>query len=564
MTIKGHSVYLLDRKSGNSTESRALAISSRSLELMAVDGLLAPLISEILPIHGMQFFSNGNFLGQANAGGDTEFPHYSLIPQFGTEHIIENQFNKKGGKVHWNTQLVSYVQHSTGVEVVLQTEGEPDTFTVKSSYLVGADGVRSAVRQSTKDWPYDGVPIKKRFTMADVVLTGKDVDSRLMNHLNVFFHHDGPMMIIPYKPFGAESHVKLFRVLREGEDVKVNSSEIMHGFENGSTENILELFKKAITQRVGSLDIQMGEAVWTSNFRISERIVDTYRRGRVFLAGDAAHCHSPAGGQGMNLGLQDAKDLAWKLSLVLSGHSRDPEMLLDSYTLERKPIAEMIMKNASRGFSIAFSDSWIIKTIRNMVIRFMLSFTSIPGSTVQNIQQIYLRIKDSPLHGVSTPGLITVGEFMKNTSPLCRRTVKDTVVSKPLHSILEGNSKFVVLWISTCPIACKPNDLANDFLKKVSNYPNVCPLVVTSAWNTPVEPHRSSESDDIWWKEGSLEDRCITKRVGLDSLIKKTAGVAMIVLRPDLYVAQSMLINTIEDMEKGFNYLNNILNISIQ
>ncbi|KAL0081760.1 FAD binding domain-containing protein [Phycomyces blakesleeanus] len=410
----------------------------------------------------------------------------------------------------------------------------------------------------------------------------------MMNRLSSFLDGEGAMIFLPFEPVNPnpdpDHHFRVIVSMGKYEKLENGQTDqVTHGIRARATDRdrknkdalSLEQLQETMDRRLGNLDIHASNPAWLTFFAINERIVDDYRRKRVFLAGDAAHCHSPLGGQGMNIGLQDADNLAWKLSLVLNNYSNDPDFLLDSYSIERRAIAKSIIKSTSQGTSFVFSSHWLIRFIRNGLIRIAMSIPQIRNLGVQTVQQIKMSILDSPLHGLADPHLIKPGQFMKNTSALRRRTIEDRLVWASLHNILRKtkDSRFTVLWVSTCKGWQTPSSsgLTTKFLQSLKPYSRVVrPIVVTSAWHTR-DSHPIVQSlgdpelaEAEWWVEGIWDEQCVTRRVGLDKAIIRFTGstetavetaVAMVVLRPDLFVAQSSLVQTEKDLEKAVGYL---------
>jgi len=157
----------------------------------------------------------------------------------------------------------------------------------------------------------------------------------------------------------------------------------------------LELFQRLFRERTGRADLELHEASWLSHFRFNRRMVDRYRVGRVFVAGDAAHVHSPAGGQGMNTGVQDAYNLGWKLAAVLQGKA--PEALLDSYERERRPVAAAVLKGSSQGHDAIFSDQPLMTLLRERVLLPLLSLRPVKGALARSMAQLGTNYRGSPL-----------------------------------------------------------------------------------------------------------------------------------------------------------------------
>jgi 2-polyprenyl-6-methoxyphenol hydroxylase-like FAD-dependent oxidoreductase len=242
----------------------------------------------------------------------SRYPFLLITPQYEVEHLLEQRAAKHGVQIMRGVEMQHLRQDDTGVDV-LTTSGS-----MRASYLIGTDGVRSRVRDAL-GLPFPGRTVARSVMLADVrlaqtppdVITA-DADGHTFGFVAPF--GDGWYRVIAWR-----------RDRQLPDDAPVDFEEV----------------REAFAQAVGT-DYGMHDARWTSRFHSDERQVPTYRMGRVFLAGDAAHVHSPAGGQGMNTGLQDAANLAWKLAADLQGWA--PAGLLDSYQDERHPVGELVLR----------------------------------------------------------------------------------------------------------------------------------------------------------------------------------------------------------------------------
>ncbi|GAN04040.1 monooxygenase [Mucor ambiguus] len=342
MAQRGHSIFIVDPKPGPTEQSRALLITSRTMEILESKGLAADVLREAFVFCGMRMFRNGSIVGQVDACGDTPFSHTTVLMQGKTEQALSNRLEEDTDcKVHWGSELVSYTQNEHGVKSVVRDIHTKQEQVVESTYIVGADGCHSRVRKENPDWTYDGVAIQTKFVLADLTLRGADgADiTFLMDRMNIFMKGTDVMGMLRLKPFyptDDDSHV--FRVFGNLEGYHISETDkdkISHGIDKSSkTPPTLEFIEEWINKIAAPHKFVASDLIWGSYFRINERIANGFRKGRAFVVGDAAHCHSPAGGQGMNLGLQDAHNLAWKMSDVLRGIASDPEKLLDSYSEE--------------------------------------------------------------------------------------------------------------------------------------------------------------------------------------------------------------------------------------
>lgn len=254
---------------------------------------------------------------------DVPFPDVCLIPQWKTEEILRNRLSELGGQVEWGTEAQEIAQDSEGVTV--KANCADGAKSIRARYVVGADGGRSFVRK-TLGVQFIGTTSKEgRMIVGDVHVEGVG-----RHNWHVWPSLSGGLIGLCPLP-----HTDLFQLM-----MKINPSE-----------DDPELTERSIQERwlavTGNQDIRLHSPTWLSLFRPNVRLVEKYRVGRIFLAGDAAHVHTPAGAQGLNTGVQDAYNLGWKLALVLRGA---PDSLLDTYQEERMPVAAAVLEISSKLF----------------------------------------------------------------------------------------------------------------------------------------------------------------------------------------------------------------------
>lgn len=253
---------------------------------------------------------------------DVPYPNILLVPQWRTEKVLRDQLERHGYRVEQGCEIVGIEQDGERVNVQLRNEG--GTHLASSRYLVAADGGRSFVRKSL------GVGFEGSTTEEGRMIVGDlHVDGLSRDNWHVWpAAKGGPIGLCPLP------HSELFQLMMKlapGDEPELSEKEI----------------QKRWLAATGLKSIRLRDPTWLSVFRPNVRMVDKYRVGRVFLAGDAAHVHTPAGAQGLNTGVQDAYNLGWKLSLVLRGA---PETLLDTYQEERRPVAAAVLKLSSKLF----------------------------------------------------------------------------------------------------------------------------------------------------------------------------------------------------------------------
>ena len=277
-------------------------------------------------------------------------------------------------EVEWDTALADITQDHRGVTALVGHA------TVRCGWLAGCDGAHSTVRKLT-GIGFPGVRITEQFLLADVHADWPA--DRAGGH--GWPHEDGPLFAMPMRDVGRADD--LWRLMAYDPTGAIPAGE----------EEILERFRRLVPERTGRNDIRIRDAVWTSVFRAHRRLADTYRDGRVFLAGDAAHIHSPLGGQGMVTGMGDAENLAWKLALVV--HRRADEVLLDTYEAERRPLATDVLRGTTTSTRLQVSDSPLMRFLRRRVLVPVVNLPSVQRKASQIASQLWVSYRRGPLGG---------------------------------------------------------------------------------------------------------------------------------------------------------------------
>ncbi|WP_326733904.1 FAD-dependent oxidoreductase [Streptomyces sp. NBC_01022] len=335
-------VVIEKRPEGISNLSRAFGVHARTLELLDARGLADELVTTGQVISELSLFGAVSFdIGAL----PSRFPFLLVTPQYEVERLLLRRALKNGAVIRYGTEVLGLAQDAEGVTVSVRTT-EGDT-TLRARYLVGADGVRSAVREAL-GLPFPGKVVIRSVALADVKFTEQP-------SLVVRVHGTGDAFGF-IAPFGdGYWRVGGWDGTRRGEpdDSPVEFEEL-----------------RAIIERAFGSDFGMHDPRWLSRFHSDERQVPHYRVGRALLAGDSAHQHSPAGGQGMNTGLQDAVNLGWKLAAVLGGWA--PDALLDTYHSERYPVGRAVLRSSGLNLRLAMAHSpWevALRTVRKLVVR---------------------------------------------------------------------------------------------------------------------------------------------------------------------------------------------------
>ncbi|WP_164738500.1 FAD-dependent monooxygenase [Aquabacter cavernae] len=321
--LQGIPVRIIDKLPAPAAVSKALAVWSGSLEGFAGLGLVDDFLSAGIRLTRLHMGDSAHELADMEIaeGVDSAFPFTLILPQSHTEEILAGRLARAGVVVERGVELVDFHQIDDIVRATLRhPDGRDETLDVP--FLAGCDGARSTVRHKL-DIPFEGYTEPETFILSDTRM-------------------DGPLdPTCIYIWWSAKGSVALFPVV----DGVWRTFAIRDEASGEEPPTLAEI--QAHLDACGPRGVVAKDPTWLSAFRVNERLAAAYRRGRVFLAGDAAHIHSPAGGQGMNTGIQDALNLGWKIGAILSGRG-DSEALLESYEAERRPVAREVVANAAR------------------------------------------------------------------------------------------------------------------------------------------------------------------------------------------------------------------------
>ena len=365
---------IIDFKSGPTVESRALAVSARSMEIYQQLELDDQVLDVATKVNGFQLYSNGKLKTEINTQaigtGLSEFDNMmTVFEQNKNETLLYENLKSLGGEVYWETNFESLKVNKDSVKIKVNHEGkECEVF---AKYIIGCDGASSPVRHAG-NFTFKGGTYENKFFVADVILQSNFEHNRLIlapadNIFSAFF------------PMNGKGRYRLVGSLPE----QYTDQEI----DFHTIEGTVKKFSK--------LDVQYEKVNWFSVYKLHHRVVNNFREGRILLVGDSAHIHSPAGGQGMNTGLQDAHNLAWKIAFVLKGFA--DEKLLNTYNEERMPFAKWVLGFTDRGFTILSSKKWYIVLFRKYIVLNMIGkltkFKFFLKNGFQVISQIWVNYK---------------------------------------------------------------------------------------------------------------------------------------------------------------------------
>lgn len=351
----GVRVRVVDRKSGPTEQSRATIVHARTLEYFDTFGLADLAMEQGVPITRVEFYGSRTSahlpLFEPGIEGRTRFPCALSLKQSTTERILAAALAEHGVRVEWGNSVERLGQDNREVSVTVRRADQLDTTT--ACWVIAADGASSTVRRCL-DIAFTGSTYPQTGLLADVAL---DVDLP-PNRLRLVLTRGGFVGILP---IGGGSY-RLFGAVPPGFTPSTVQREISHdAYAELATGELQHWFDNYF-----QVDGKLRDVSWASLFRFHSRIADRFSSGNVFLIGDAAHIHNPAGGQGLNLGVGDAMNLAWKLALVARGEAKAD--LLESYEAERRPVTQTIMRNTDRGFKLETVSSPVAMWMRMQLV----------------------------------------------------------------------------------------------------------------------------------------------------------------------------------------------------
>jgi 2-polyprenyl-6-methoxyphenol hydroxylase-like FAD-dependent oxidoreductase len=349
LTRLGAGVRIIDRTAEPGTTSRALAVHARTLELYSQLDLADAVIAKGHKVPAINLWVAGKREARVSfediGSIVTPYPFMHVFPQDEHERLLVERLAALGVTVERSTELLDYEDGGSGITARLRgPRGEGER--CEAAFIAGCDGARSQVRQIMGS-EFPGGTYRQIFYVADVEASGPAINGELAIDLD-------EADFLAMFPMAADGRVRLVGTVQ---DARAEHAETLR-FEDVSGRAIENL--RLIVRKVN----------WFSTYRVHHRVTDHFRKGRAFLLGDAAHIHSPAGGQGMNTGIGDAINLAWKLKAVLEGHAGDT--LLDSYEAERRPFAQRLVNTTDRAFTLATAQGRFADFVRTRLVPVVL------------------------------------------------------------------------------------------------------------------------------------------------------------------------------------------------
>jgi 2-polyprenyl-6-methoxyphenol hydroxylase-like FAD-dependent oxidoreductase len=371
LLARGIQARVIDKGDGVALETRAIGIHARTLEVLDMMGLAERFTERGQVVRHLRFYSQGRCLASLDfARSGSRFGFLLDLPQDQTERLLRARITELGGVIEAGAELTGLTAGSDAVTATIRGHAGQSR-AITASYVVGCDGAHSQVRREL-GLTFHGQPYPQDWLLADVRL---DWDRR-EDAAHAFFRSDGlPLICFPMR--GHRWRLTL----------------PFAGSRGGQAPTLEEI--QQLTDQRAPEPVTVADPTWLANFHCHRRSASAYRRGRVLLAGDAVHIHTPAGGQGMNTGIIDAHNLGWKLALVASG--RAPDVLLDSYGTERRPVADEVLKLTHALVHYGSMSHPIKRRIRDIVVPALGRTAVIQRRTARRLSHIYVTYPQGPL-----------------------------------------------------------------------------------------------------------------------------------------------------------------------
>ena len=375
----GVSFRIIDRALDRAHESRALGVQPRTLEVLAGLGVTEQLVQRgnqavRLQLHAgrkvvrLQLFDIG--------ADDTAYPYLLFLSQAETERILGDHLAKHGVEIERGVELRELSQSGGGVSCRLRGPGEHEE-RVQAGYVVGCDGAHSTVRAQA-GIAFEGMAYPQTFVLADVEAEGVERGTA-----HAFMAAQGILLFFPLE---SPATWRLIAMRPRSDPTPVDRPVTL-----GEVQSLVDAYT--------ATPVRLSDPVWMTNFRLHNRGATRYRSGRIFLAGDAAHIHSPAGAQGMNTGIQDVVNLGWKLALVVSG--RAGPAVLDTYEQERAPVGRRVLRFTDRAFTAGTSTNPLVRFVRAQIVPRLLPLAvrsrRARALGFRTLAQLAIRYRRSPL-----------------------------------------------------------------------------------------------------------------------------------------------------------------------
>jgi 2-polyprenyl-6-methoxyphenol hydroxylase-like FAD-dependent oxidoreductase len=365
---RGLRYRIVETNATQSQHSKALAIFPRTMEIFDMAGVVEPFLAKANRVTSVKMATHEHTLAHMRfAPEESPYAFVSMVPQDVTEKLLAEELVRRGGAVEYETSFVSAEQQGEYVSAVVDKKGQREELTAR--FVVGCDGAHSTVRHLL-NLPFEGAQYNDLFLLADVE-TNEEFPA---DELQLCPSDFGPVAIFP---MSATRRRIVASIAKQDGDAPS-----------------LDLVGRIVKDRAPA-GIEVRGLHWSAYFRIHHRQAAQLRVGRMFIAGDAAHIHSPFGGQGMNTGLHDVWNLAWKIDLVVHGHGN--EALLESYSAERRPVIKNVIETTDLLTKAMGTPNKIAQTLRNAVIPMVSRLAPFQHAFVQRLSELGIAYEGSPI-----------------------------------------------------------------------------------------------------------------------------------------------------------------------
>jgi 2-polyprenyl-6-methoxyphenol hydroxylase-like FAD-dependent oxidoreductase len=376
----GIDFVIIEKNPGATTYSKAIGVQARTMEIYEQLGVVEQALDRGQIAGKIRIVAGGKVRGgvdlSAMGEGLSPYPYLFVLDQSKNEQLLYEYLQSHQKDVRWKTELEQFTQDEMGVTAQVKTaDGLSETISAK--YLVGCDGAKSPVRNAL-GLTFEGSTFERLFYVADA-------------QIDWAFTHDAG-----YGCLSRNSLTFFFPMVGE------KRYRIVGTFPDGFDKDADEILYAEIEQRIKEntkLSLDISHVNWFSVYKVHTRAVNKFSVGRCFVAGDAAHIHSPAGGQGMNTGIQDAYNLAWKMAFVIKGYASDK--LLETYNEERLPNAKKLLETTDRAFNVLVGSNWFFRLMRTKILPLVAKYAigrDVVGKNIFSmISQIRINYRNATL-----------------------------------------------------------------------------------------------------------------------------------------------------------------------
>ena len=412
---------IIDANDGPTELSKALVVWRRTLKALDSEIPFERFLDGHCAMESVKLTSNGRQIAKLDLteGQESEdaLPTGVLIPQSATEKLLIETLGGHGIEIERGVRLDSFKQLGDGVEVSIESDNGSEQSRV--DWLLGCDGGHSVIRKGL-GLEFPGESLDHLWLIADIEIE-EEGDSR---QVQIEFDQNGLVAIFPMSG-------RRWRIFAD-----------LGKYTERVRKSNLQDVQRVLDERTGT-GWTATKAHWLSHFTVNERLIDSYQHGRVLLAGDSAHVHSPAGGQGMNTGMQDAQNVAWKLALHMRGGA--DESLIDTYQEERHPIGRFVVEGSGRLLKSAMLSNVVARTARNTLVHFAMGVPAIRQRFRDALSEDALNYRKSSLSDGSGSKQLRSGEVLPNS------IVQIDGQDASLYKLLRGNGVTLIVVGTTVP-----------------------------------------------------------------------------------------------------------------